>query len=174
MPELLQCLAGIALFTAVALGLDDVVTVQLTPTALSSTLPPNFVGFSIEVPSTPSMLGPHTGPPRQSFANIMRFLQQLNGPDAPGPVIRPGGSSADTSEWLPTPEACAARPPNVTYCINASDLATYAQAVPLWNGKILLDVSFRSPNETAPSVAHAGKQSLLGVQSHAHRLLILS
>jgi hypothetical protein len=140
------------------LGATDSVTVALLSTALTNPLPTNFVGFSIEVPSAPTMLGPYPGPPRESFANIMRFLQRLNGPASPGPVVRPGGSSADVSEWLPTPAACAARPPNVTYCINASDLAAYKQAVSLWNGKITLDVSFRSPNDTAPSVAHAGEQ----------------
>jgi hypothetical protein len=134
--------------------------VQLSSTPLSAPLPPDFVGFSIEVPSAPVMLGPYPGSPRQSFANLMQFLQRLNGLDAPGPTIRPGGSSADLSEWLPTPSECANRPVNVTYCINGNDLYSYAQAVPLWNGKITLDVSFRSPNVTGPSVAHAGERGL--------------
>ena len=103
------------------------------------------------------MLGPFPGPPRRSFVNLMRFLQTLSGPSAAGPIIRPGGSSADTSEWLPTPEACAARDVNITYCINTTDLSSYAQAVQLWNGKVTLDVSFRSSNLTGPSVAHAGR-----------------
>lgn len=155
--RVLQIVAIVASLDAANAVYRDNVSIELSMIPASQTLLPNFVGFSIEVPSTPIMLGQFPGPPRKSFANLMTFLQRLNGPGAPGPVVRPGGSSADNSVWAPSEEECRRRPANVTYCINATDLMSYAQAVPLWNGKITLDVSFRSPNVTlSSSVAHAG------------------
>lgn len=146
-------LLAVALATLSAATASDTVNVQLTGVVLTAPLPSDFVGYSIEVQRAPIMLGT-PGALRGSYANLMRHLANLT-PGGRGPNIRPGGSSADHSMWLPTPEACAGAPPNITYCINATDLQTYADAVAQWNGTITLDLDFRFPNATGINAAAA-------------------
>lgn len=130
----------------------DVVNATVTTTRLTTPLPSDFVGYSIEVMRTPIMLGPSPTTLRASYANLMRHLAALT-PGGRGPNIRVGGSSADSSAWLPTPEACASALPNTVYCINQTDIDIYAAAVPQWNGTVTIDVNFRWPNATGVAAA---------------------
>ena len=130
---------------------DDVVTVALSGARLSGPLPSDFVGYSIEVQRTQTMLG-SPGALRSSFAALMRTLQALT-PGGAGPNIRPGGSSADSVMWLPDAEQCAGARAGVIYCVNQTDLDAYAAAVRQWNGSITLDVNLRWLD--APAVAAA-------------------
>jgi hypothetical protein len=143
--------AGAAPSAPVRAG-GDVVNATVTTTRLTPPLPSDFVGYSIEVMRTPTMLGPSPATLRASYANLMRHLAALT-PGGRGPNIRVGGSSADSSAWLPTPEACASALPNTVYCINQTDLDIYAAAVPQWNGTVTVDVNFRWPNATGVAAA---------------------
>ena len=110
-----------------------------TPT-ISMPVAPRFVGFSIEVGSTPEVFltGGLGGPPRSSYAALMNTLREA-GSYPRGPAIRVGGNSADESAWVSAP---APLPLNTTYRITGADLDAYAAAVPAWGGSIILDTTF--------------------------------
>ena len=131
----------------------DYATFQVTDSVLQSKpINGRFVGFSIEVSSAAKMLavGGKGGPVRMSYANLMNGLRTASHSTA-GPNIRIGGNSADISVYLPTGEL----PAGDSYRITDSDMATYATAVPQWNGTIALDVNFRNPTDAGLAVAHA-------------------
>jgi len=117
---------------------DDAVTVTLSTAVLSpAPIPADFVGLSQEVGDAPTFMGRSPSPPNAPFAQLMANLREASG-GGPGPQIRVGGNSADKSLWWP---AGAPLPPNQSYAITAADLASYAAALPQWNGSIVIDTS---------------------------------
>ena len=106
---------------------------------LAASIPSDFVGFSLEVPSAPQMLnsaGPGSAP-RASYAALMRFLASVS-PTLRGPNIRVGGSSADASTFGAPSDPL---PANVMYMATEADLAGYAAAAAAWRGSITVDVN---------------------------------
>ncbi len=117
--------AALALAVLAAASAADTASFTLTP-ALGRTIPPRFVGLSIEVGSTPAVFnaGGLGGAPRASLAALLNALRAAAG-DAAGPNIRVGGNSADESAFVPS----GPLPTNSTYRITAADLQAYAVAV---------------------------------------------
>jgi hypothetical protein len=134
----------------------------LTSTLAAAPITPRFVGFSIEVGSTPSvfLLGGLGGVARPSFATLMNALRAASGAQR-GPNIRIGGNSADESAWVP---GAAPLPENTTYRITQADLDAYRLAVPAWNGSLQIDTTLRYARDPSFTVAHiAAARKALGV-----------
>jgi hypothetical protein len=146
-----------ALLAAYAL---DSATFQITKEPMQSrSISQRFVGFSIEVGSTPAvfLVGGLGGSPRPSFAAVLNGLRVAAG-SSKGANIRVGGNSADNSAWVPAPKPL---PVNTTYRITSADLSAYAAAVPRWAGTVTLDTTLRYGDDPSLAVAHvtaAGQQ----------------
>jgi hypothetical protein len=142
----------------------DVATFQLTRQPRlpgGPPISPRFVGFSIEVGSTPGTFnaGGLAGTPRRSFAALANALRAASG-DVQGPNVRVGGNSADESAYVPNGGPL---PANITYRITDADLRVYAAAAALWNGTITLDTQMRHPDLPVLDTAHVGAAlSILG------------
>ena len=100
----------------------DTATFQLTLHPTLPGAPPiasRFIGFSIEVGSTPATfnVGGLGGSPRGSLASLFNALREASG-DAQGPNVRVGGNSADESAYIPS----GPLPNNITYRITDADL----------------------------------------------------
>lgn len=80
----------------------------------------------------------------------MNILRGCSGSDSPGPNIRVGGNSGDESVYLPSGNL----PSGDTYRITTSDLLSYSQSIPRWNGSLTLDVNFRDSSDPSLAVAH--------------------
>ena len=116
----------------------------------SPPISPNFVGFSLEVSSAQGWVGSN---PNQTKPSLLTLLRSLNHtPGAPGPILRIGGNSADTSWWNPTHSP---RPPNVTYDISPLDILTVTHAVQALNGSAVFGLNFRRASNSSWAVAHA-------------------
>jgi hypothetical protein len=141
----------------------DTATFKLTQTPTlpgGAPISPRFIGFSIEVGSTPSVFnaGGLGGSPRRSFAALANALRTASG-DAQGPNVRVGGNSADESAYVPT----GPLPANISYRITDADLRTYAAAVAAWSGTITLDMQLRYASRPDLDTAHVGAAlSILG------------
>jgi PPE-repeat protein len=153
-----------AFFSAAgALASGDTATFQLTLHPTLPGAPPiasRFIGFSIEVGSTPGTFnaGGLGGSPRGSLASLFNALREASG-DAQGPNVRVGGNSADESAYIPS----GPLPNNITYRITDADLQAYATAVSQWNGTITLDTQLRYADRPALDTAHVrAALSLLG------------
>eukprot|EP00043_Microstomoeca_roanoka_P011424 m.107526 g.107526 ORF g.107526 m.107526 type:complete len:139 (-) comp15191_c0_seq2:1338-1754(-) len=70
----------------------DEVSVSLTRTRVAS-VSPNMASFSFEVSGVCEMIGKHPNPPKASFVQLFKNLQEKTGSE--GPTIRIGGNSAD-------------------------------------------------------------------------------
>jgi hypothetical protein len=147
---------------ASAAGLSaDKAHFALLPSVNKAPIPARFVGFSIEVGSTPAvfLLGGLGGTPRTSFATLMNILRAASG-SARGPNVRVGGNSADESVWLPS----GPLPPNSTYRIAQADLDAYLLAMPAWNGSLQIDTTILYPKDPSFAVAHiAAARKTLGI-----------
>ena len=147
------CLARLlaALACATTTASIDTVTVDVTTTVLSpGIIPANFVGFSQEVSDAPTFMGRFPSPPNAAFVQLMSNLREASG-GGPGPQIRVGGNSADSSLWWPT---ASPLPPNQTYAITHADIASYSYALPLWNGSIVVDTSMFLQDNASWAAAH--------------------
>ena len=148
--------------SAAAAGLSaDKAHFALMPSIGKAPIPARFVGFSIEVGSTPSvfLLGGLGGTPRTSFATLMNILRAASG-SVRGPNVRVGGNSADESVWLPT----GALPANSTYRITQADLDAYLLAMPAWNGSLQIDTTILYAKDPSFAVAHiAAARKTLGI-----------
>jgi hypothetical protein len=137
--------------SAAAASDTDTVSAVVSTATSGFPLPPDFVGFSYEVPCAFQMFS-FQNKTRTSFVNLMNVLRvAAGGTQSRGPNIRIGGNSADQSVYLPAP---APLPTNDTYRITDSDFNAYLAAVPLWKGTITPGVNFRSPSSPALAVAH--------------------
>ena len=145
--------AALALSAARAGGFaGDAVTVTVSTTALSpGAIPADFVGLSQEVGDAPTFMGRFPSPPNGPFAQLMANLREASG-GGPGPQIRVGGNSADHSLWWPA--GGAPLPPNQSYAITAADFASYAAALPLWNGSIVVDTSMFLQDNSSWAESH--------------------
>ena len=131
----------------------DSASFQVTNNVLQQLpISPRFVGFSIEVGSTPSVLGVGglSGPPRASFGRLMNLLR-ANG--TRGPNLRIGGNSADESAYVP--DTANPLPANSTYRITDADLMLLASSLATFNGTAVIDVTMRYGDNASLSVAHA-------------------
>ena len=70
---------------------------------------------------------------------------------APGPNIRIGGNSADESCYQAT---SVPLPAGDRFYINQTQLQTYKEIIPLWNGSIVVDTNLRNQYHPATSAAH--------------------
>ena len=148
--------------SAAATGLSsDRAHFALSPSVDKAPIPARFVGFSIEVSSTPAvfLLGGLGGTPRTSFATLMNILRAASG-SVRGPNVRVGGNSADESVWLPSGDL----PPNSTYRITQADLDAYRLAMPAWNGSLQIDTTILYARDPSFAVAHiAAARKTLGI-----------
>lgn len=122
-------------------------------------IPADFVGLSQETNEAPIFLGLSPSPPNNPFAQLMRNLRAASG-GGPGPQLRIGGNSADSSVWWRPAQPL---PPNQSYAITPADIASYAAALPLWNGSVVIDTSMYLINNASWAAAHiAGVAAGLG------------
>lgn len=133
---------------------------QPTPSTVAATVtatprwpgpvPPNFVGYSVEISNAVAMLT-FGGQARPSLQRLFRSCLMQSGPTAPGPNFRIGGNSADESVFEPDPSVPL--PPNTRYRITGADLRNYT-LVAAWNGTLTLDTTLANASSTAYSQAH--------------------
>ena len=130
----------------------DAVTVIITLTNVTSPRPvsPNFVSFSLETSSVQGWVGSNASAVKPSFLTLMRALMLT--PNAPGPILRIGGNSADTSWWNPSNLPL---PPNITYSIQPLDVQVTTNAVRAINGSAVFGLNFRRASNDSWAVAHA-------------------
>jgi len=79
---------------------------------------------------------------KSSFIQLMNNLRFT--PNAPGPNLRIGGNSADTSWWDPNN---LPKPPKITYNIGPIDLNSVHEVALAMNGTVVFDLNFRQPND---------------------------
>jgi len=165
-------LAALAFCAAALAAPPTTLTVDLRgaaplPSSPRGGIPPDFASFSLEVPTAPRYLTLPNGTARPSFVALMRLLRGA-APGAAGPNIRVGGSSVETSAYVP---AGAPLPAGIDYRVTGADFAAYAAAVPLFGGSLTAGLTFA--NESAPGLAAAHAGALLAALAAAGRESIL-
>ena len=147
-PLFLIASAASASSPAAIAAAGDTVVVTVGSSALAAPVATNFASFSMEVPDGMLFMGP-PGAPNTAFANLMNVLRNVSG--GRGPSVRIGGNSADGSLYW---ESADPLPPNCSYAITRADLQSYAAALPLWDGRAVIDTNFFLQNDTARISAH--------------------
>lgn len=121
--------------------------VQLSNKPVSDSIPPDFVGWSIEHIHGSMLLR------RPQFAQLMRNLQEING--GAGPNVRLGGNSAEYCAYrADATKGLAGMPQGVHELITNEDLQTYADAVPTWKGSMIVGLNFLDPHNSKLAVSH--------------------
>lgn len=119
-------------------------------TPISPPIAPNFLGFSIEVNDFVRWVSPYPNPTTVSWLNLMQQLR-TSGNDTIGPLWRVGGDSTDLSWYNPNG---LPNPPGISYSIKDVDFYSYQKAMRATNGKLILGVNFRQPNNATWAVEH--------------------
>jgi hypothetical protein len=127
---------------------DDAVAVSLSTTLTSGPIAPTFASFSIEINNALQYFGTAAAPnfPFITLCNVLR-----NASGGAGPSVRIGGGSADASLWW---TAGPPLPPSQTYAITPVDIAAYAAALPLFDGRAVIDTSMFLANNVTWGAAH--------------------
>lgn len=126
------------------------VTLTDTDAIVSAPIPVDYVSLSVEIDDVPHYLGPASGisPGWVALMNLLRA-----GSGGVGPALRVGGDSSDYSLWWDPPPK-PSLPVRQLYAITREDLASYAAAVPQWQGSLILGTSLFLENDTSWGVAH--------------------
>ena len=113
---------------------------------LGPPVPPNLIGLSLEVWGVSRYLN-------RAVANLLRELRNLTPGAHPGPVLRIGGGSADSSCYVPS----GPMPPGCGQRITLDDLRGYARFAETesdLNVSFVLDVNFGRSTDPHLAAAH--------------------
>jgi hypothetical protein len=131
--------------------------------AKSGTIAPNFVGLSIEVPSVLGMIGTASAP-RHALAQALKNMAELTAGPHPGPILRLGGNSADSSCWhtvnsggtcTRTRDHVKTSSPCCAYNITEKDLEAYAEFAKIApNISYVIDTDLGAGPDPARGAAH--------------------
>jgi len=124
-------------------------TVLSEPLGGGRSVPPGFLGLSLEYPALESYAGDDPNALNPLFERLVRNL-------SPGqaPVIRIGGDSADWT-WWPVP--AVARPPGVTYTLSTRWLQVARAVTYSLHARLILGLNFEADK---PALANAEARAL--------------
>jgi hypothetical protein len=124
--------------------------IEVAGTPTSRPVPPGYIGFSIEYPSSLPYSGPNPAAPNPVFVRLAQAL-------APGgsPSIRFGGDTTDWS-WWPTPGVV--KPAGIRYTLTRRWLAVTRASARAMGARLILGINFEADN---PAIASAEAQAFL-------------